>query len=235
MGGDVDGDPTPDGPEDGETADAPVSRRRVLRALGAATGLSTFSVFGGVGEGLGSDDRARATPAFVTTAPAETTAVTATTEMNEATTTASGSRTVVEVVVGPEDNSHRFVPRRVTIPVGGTVRWRFATDGHNVSARPRASPRVRLPAGAEPFSSYPPGESFVFASEGSTYEHRFTVPGRYVYVSVPDAGEGMVGTVVVTDRSGEDAGDGATENAGGRTTGGGSGRASGTARTTTSS
>lgn len=131
-----------------------------------------------------------------------------TTEVSEATTeqpetTAAGGETaaggVAEVAVGPEGDYLRFVPERVEIPVGGTVRWRFESAGHNVSARPEAARQVSLPEGAEPFSSYPEGESYRVVAEGETYERAFEVPGEYTYVCVPHVGEGMIGTVVVTE------------------------------------
>ncbi len=145
---------------------------------------------------------------FPTTTEEETTAADtteATTEGEETvteTTTGDGGASgdvAAEVAVGPSGNYFRFVPERVEIPVGGTVRWNFESAGHNVSARPEAARQVSLPEGAEPFSSYPEGESFRVVAEGETYEHAFSVPGEYVYVCVPHVGEGMIGTVVVTE------------------------------------
>jgi plastocyanin len=117
---------------------------------------------------------------------------------------ATGNRTAgageaVEVAVGPEGQYFRFVPAEVEIPVGGTVRWTAESAGHNVSGRPAASRAVELPEGAEPFSSYPEGESFRVLDVGATYEHTFGVPGEYVYVCVPHVSEGMVGTVRVVE------------------------------------
>lgn len=131
----------------------------------------------------------------------ETTAGGETTTESAETTTGNGgaSGDVVEVAVGPSGNYFRFVPERVEIPVGGTVRWRFESAGHNVSARPEAARQVSIPEGADPFSSYPEGESFRVVAEGETYEHAFSVPGEYVYVCLPHVGEGMIGTVVVTE------------------------------------
>jgi plastocyanin len=34
---------------------------------------------------------------------------------------------------------------------------------------------------------------------GETFEHTFTVPGTYVYVCVPHAGQGMIGRVIVNE------------------------------------
>lgn len=132
-----------------------------------------------------------------------TTEVSETTTEQSETTTAGGETAAggdaVEVAVGPEGDYLRFVPERVEIPVGGTVRWRFESAGHNVSARPEAARQVSLPEGADPFASYPEGESYRVVAEGETYERAFEVPGEYTYVCVPHVGEGMIGTVVVTE------------------------------------
>lgn len=105
----------------------------------------------------------------------------------------------VDVAVGPEGSYFRFVPEMVTISVGDAVRWTAESVGHNVSARPEDARQVELPSGAEPFSSYPEGESFVIIDVGESYEHTFTVPGEYVYVCIPHVSEGMVGTVAVEE------------------------------------
>jgi plastocyanin len=128
-----------------------------------------------------------------------TTAGEETTTAEPAETTTAGDGVAAEVAVGPQGNYFRFVPERVEIPVGGTVKWVFESAGHNVSARPEAARQVSLPEGTEPFSSYPEGESFRVVAEGETYEHTFEVPGEYTYVCVPHVGEGMIGTVVVTE------------------------------------
>lgn len=116
----------------------------------------------------------------------------------EATTAAAGGR-VVPVDVGPEEAYFRFDPERVEISVGDTVEWTARTEGHNVSAYPDAARQVQLPDGAEPFASYPEGESYRIIPVGEAYRHAFTVPGEYVYVCVPHVGEGMIGTVVVSE------------------------------------
>ncbi|WP_238392163.1 plastocyanin/azurin family copper-binding protein [Halorussus amylolyticus] len=131
-----------------------------------------------------------------TTADGETATDEETTEDGE--TTASGGG-VTEVAVGPEGQYLRFVPEEVEISVGDTVRWTAESEGHNVSAKPEASSKVELPDGAEPFATYEGSRSFMVMEVGETYEHTFTTPGTYVYVCVPHAGQGMVGTVVVTE------------------------------------
>ncbi|WP_209019571.1 YbhB/YbcL family Raf kinase inhibitor-like protein [Halorussus marinus] len=104
---------------------------------------------------------------------------------------------VVEVAVGPEGDYLKFVPDQVEISVGDTVRWTAESEGHNVSAKPEADPKVSIPADADPFASYEASRSFMVMQVGETYEHTFTVPGTYTYVCVPHADQGMVGEVVV--------------------------------------
>ncbi|MFC7135955.1 plastocyanin/azurin family copper-binding protein [Halobaculum litoreum] len=55
------------------------------------------------------------------------------------------------------------------------------------------------PGGAEPFASYEGEQHFAILPPGATFEHTFTVPGEYVYVCVPHAGQGMIGTVRVSE------------------------------------
>lgn len=103
-----------------------------------------------------------------------------------------------DVIAGPGGYS-RFDPEELTVPVGDTVTWGFASGEHNVSCRPGDSDAVELPDGAEPFASYGPDESprRSRVPRGETYEHTFDVSGRYVYVCIPHVHDGMVGTVHV--------------------------------------
>lgn len=121
-----------------------------------------------------------------------------TTETTEGDGTATGTDgATVDVAVGPEDNTLRFVPEEVEISGGDTVSWTARSPGHNVSCKPEADRRVELPEDAEPFATYEGNRSFAIMEVGETFEHTFTVPGTYVYVCVPHAGQGMIGRVVV--------------------------------------
>lgn len=103
-----------------------------------------------------------------------------------------------DVIAGP-DGRFVFDPEELTVSVGETVRWGFASSGHNVSGRPDHSDVVELPDGASPFASYgadaAPLGSHV--EQGETFEHTFDVAGVYGYVCVPHVSQGMVGTVSV--------------------------------------
>lgn len=128
---------------------------------------------------------------FETTSPTETTE-------NEQTTTAAGGE-VVDVAVGPEENTLRFRPEEVEISVGDSVRWTAESPGHNVSCKPEADRKVELPDGAEPFASYEGNRSFSVMEVDSTFERTFSTPGTYVYVCTPHADQGMVGRVIVAE------------------------------------
>ena len=101
-----------------------------------------------------------------------------------------------DIIVGP-DSALRFDPERLTIRSGEIVVWYFASDTHNVSAVPDHHPEIALPTGAEPFASIKTDDPFLTNPQGSTFRHRFTTPGRYVYVCVPHASVGMTGEIRV--------------------------------------
>ena len=103
------------------------------------------------------------------------------------TTTTGGAGTVTFVVVGPASDLV-FEPAEVTIGVGGTMRWEWASNGHNV--RPASQPE-----GAD-WSGTPGGDSKTY-SKGNAYTHTFEVPGRYDYYCAPHRSLGMTGTVTV--------------------------------------
>ena len=102
-------------------------------------------------------------------------------------------------VIAAPDNEFAFEPDELTVTVGDTVRWGFASGGHNLSCRPEDDDAVVLPDGAEPFASYGPEQDpeVTLVSRGETYEHTFEVAGEYTYVCIPHADSGMVGTIRV--------------------------------------
>ncbi len=102
-------------------------------------------------------------------------------------------------VIAGEDNENVFAPTELTVEVGESVTWGFASAGHDVSGRPADSDDASLPAEADPFASYGPDESPAesLVPRGETYAHTFEVPGQYEYVCIPHASLGMAGTVRV--------------------------------------
>ncbi|MFC7097434.1 plastocyanin/azurin family copper-binding protein [Halobaculum marinum] len=163
-------------------------RRGLLRLTAVAATATTLA--GCTGGGADGGDGTAATTAETPT-PEPTPEPTPTATQ----TPAAG---VTEVAVGPEGRL-RFVPDLVEISVGDTVRWTFESPGHNVSSLPSADSRCSNPDGAEPFASYEDEQHFAILPPGETFEHTFTVPGEYVYVCVPHAGQGMIGTVQVSE------------------------------------
>jgi plastocyanin len=88
-----------------------------------------------------------------------------------------------------------FVPKTLTIKVGGTVVWENDSAGiHTVTDNPdlaAAKQDAAMPAGATAFNSGT-------VEPGKQYSQTFTVPGTYKYFCVPHEAGGMVGTIVVT-------------------------------------
>lgn len=92
-----------------------------------------------------------------------------------------------EVAVGP-DARFRFDPDSVEVAVGETVRWVWASRGHNV--KPEDIP-------AESDWTGTAGDRGTTYRSGHVHTHAFEVAGTYDYVCVPHRTSGMVGTVVV--------------------------------------
>ena len=89
-----------------------------------------------------------------------------------------------------------FTPETIRIRAGQTVRWENTSRlVHTVTADPEQAfepEHVVLPRGAETFDS---GDM----APGDTFEHTFTVAGRYTYFCLPHALAGMVGHVIVEE------------------------------------
>lgn len=102
-------------------------------------------------------------------------------------------------VIAGADGKNVFKPAELTVTVGDTVRWGFASAGHNICCRADDNDRVTLPNDAEGFASYSPDESpdGSFVPRGETYEHTFEVSGHYDYVCIPHDDLGMTGTIYV--------------------------------------
>jgi plastocyanin len=88
------------------------------------------------------------------------------------------------VSVGPDGN-FRFDPEEFTIAVGETVRWVWASPGHNVSP-------ASQPSGAEW-----PGRDESTYDAGTTHSYTFEVAGTYEYHCDPHQSVGMVGSFTV--------------------------------------
>ena len=97
----------------------------------------------------------------------------------------------------------RFVPGRVEVEVGETVRWvNTSVLVHTVTADPGEATMdrsVQLPDGARPFDS---GRM----RPDDTFEHTFEVPGTYTYFCIPHEGANMRADVVVKTASTDETG-----------------------------
>jgi plastocyanin len=95
------------------------------------------------------------------------------------------------ITMRPQNN---FSPSSLTVSKGTRVFWKNTdTTPHTTTCDPaKATTKgdVSLPSGAPPWDS-----GILFT--GDTWARTFDVPGTYVYLSVPDEGQGMVGTIVV--------------------------------------
>jgi plastocyanin len=98
------------------------------------------------------------------------------------------------VVIRMTDKPPVFIPAKVTITAGQTIRWiNDAKTLHSVDADPVMAQRksdVALPQGAKPFDSG-------FMQPEVTFDHTFTVRGTYKYTCVPHEKDGMNGVIIV--------------------------------------
>lgn len=102
-----------------------------------------------------------------------------------------------DVLAGP-DGRLVFEPEALTVAVGETVTWGFASSGHNVACRPTQIEAAKLPNRATPFASFDDtGSPRSTVPQGETYSRDFDVPGTYNYVCAPHVSQGMVGTIHV--------------------------------------
>lgn len=88
------------------------------------------------------------------------------------------------VTVGP-DGRLVFEPETFEVAVGGTVRWEWASAGHNVSPE-------RQPSDA----SWPGDDESTYPA-GRTYAYTFAVAGQYEYHCDPHQSVGMRGSFTV--------------------------------------
>ena len=111
----------------------------------------------------------------------------------------------VRAVMSKDGSEVYFNPVGLRIEPGDTVRWIQVNGYHSVTAYHPANGdhELRIPERAQPWDS---GMLLAeYPANGSTFEHRFTVPGVYDYLCIPHEAAGMVGRIVV---GGPDAGPG---------------------------
>ncbi|MEF8842079.1 MAG: plastocyanin/azurin family copper-binding protein [Haloarculaceae archaeon] len=174
-------------------------RRRLLRTLPAAAVAGLAGCLGGGGDDGGNEDTPPATPEPTDTAtptltaspsptPGATETPTRTPEPTDPPTpTANPTPTPVAdptVTVGP-DGRLVFDPETFEVAAGDTVRWEWASAGHNVSP------------GSQPVEADWPGDDESTYGAGRTYAYTFGVSGRYEYHCDPHQSVGMTGSFTV--------------------------------------
>ncbi|MFB6105937.1 MAG: plastocyanin/azurin family copper-binding protein [Halobacteriaceae archaeon] len=164
------------------------ARRTVLRTLVGTVTVATAGLAGC----SGSDGRGGET---------ETTSTTTSAGNGGTTTTPADSGGTTTVVEMTDDLD--FVPDRVEVSVGDTVRWtNVGVVAHSVTAYEDDVPSDAAYFASGGFDSesaanraYPEGG----IGEDGSYEHTFEVAGTYEYFCIPHESAGMTGTVVVAE------------------------------------
>ena len=102
-----------------------------------------------------------------------------------------GSQTF-DVTVGPQGNEFSFMPDTLTIGVGDTVRWTWASDFHSVTSGDQCFPDQRF---CSPDNMH--CEAGILNNTGFVYEFTFTQAGTYQYFCALHCFAGMTGVINV--------------------------------------
>ncbi len=114
-----------------------------------------------------------------------------TTSTTRSSTTTTSSPQMHMVMVGQQD-ALTFAPDALTVRRGDTVRWIFASDGHNV-----VSGTSGLPDGVFCSPSNADCSRAPLLNAGATYDHTFTALGTFPYYCSPHFSFGMTGMITV--------------------------------------
>jgi plastocyanin len=108
---------------------------------------------------------------------------------------AFGVAAAATIEVRMKDTPPVFVPAKVTVKSGDTVKWiNDAQTLHTVTfdaSKAVDKSNVQLPKGVDPFDSG-------FMMPGKDFSYTFKVPGAYKYFCIPHEKDGMIGFVTVT-------------------------------------
>jgi plastocyanin len=99
---------------------------------------------------------------------------------------------IFDVTVGPLENEFTFMPDSVTIAVGDTVRWTWASDFHSVT-----SGTLCIEDGQFCSPDNMNCEAGILNDTGFVYEFTFMQPGMYQYFCALHCFAGMTGVVNV--------------------------------------
>lgn len=107
----------------------------------------------------------------------------------------SGYASAATVEVKMTDTPPVYVPAKLTVKSGDTVKWtNNAQTLHTVTADAAKAvdkSDVQLPKGVAPFDSG-------FMMPGNNFSYTFKTPGQYKYFCIPHEKDGMIGYVTVT-------------------------------------
>src|SRR4030095_10741574 len=103
----------------------------------------------------------------------------------------SGGGQIFEVAVG--QGGDVFVPDKISIAAGDTVRWTWAEGGHSVTS---GDPCIVDGQYCSPDDLN--CDQGILSDQGTVYEHTFTEPGVYSYFCHAHCGIGMTGVVNVS-------------------------------------
>jgi plastocyanin len=132
---------------------------------------------------------------FVTEAAGQLSASASTSTTVTTTTSTTMGSSMVTVTVGPNGNLV-FDPATVTIKVGDTVRWLWASSFHSVVSGVVVG-GVNMPDGKFCSPSDTACDNAPLSTQGAVYDHTFTAAGTYPYFCSPHGVLGMTGTVIV--------------------------------------
>jgi plastocyanin len=99
---------------------------------------------------------------------------------------------IFDVTVGPQGNEFTFLPDKLNIKVGDTVRWTWASDFHSVTSGENCSPDGQF---CSPDNMH--CEAGTLNNTGFVYEFTFTQAGIYQYFCALHCFAGMTGAVTV--------------------------------------
>jgi plastocyanin len=99
---------------------------------------------------------------------------------------------IFDVTVGPLENEFTFMPDSVTIRVGDTVRWTWASDFHSVTSGTSCAADGQF---CSPDNMN--CDAMILNNTGFVYEYTFTQPGTYQYFCFLHCYAGMTGVVNV--------------------------------------
>lgn len=103
----------------------------------------------------------------------------------------SAIRQIFDVSVGPNGN-RVFTPNSLSIAVGDTVRWTWASNNHSVTSGGSCTADLQYCSPND--TNCGAGN---LSNTGTVYQHTFTQAGTYTYFCAAHCFQGMIGTITV--------------------------------------